>query len=253
MERLKVAGIDIEIISKGQGRPLLFLHAEDFFGQHRPFLDALASRWRVIAPRHPGFGATPLPPHFMKVDDLAYLYLDLMDTLKLEKPLVVGASFGGWIAMELAVRAPERIDRLALLGTVGVKMGGRYDRDFADIFQIPEEEVRKLTFANPKWVPDYAGMSDEELQSMAKDRQSATHFGWRPYMHNPTLRHWLHRVRMPTLVVSGDKDGVVAQGYAKKLAEALPSATLEMVANAGHYPQIEQCEAVVGRIAKFAS
>lgn len=252
MENIQISGIGIETYIKGQGRPLLFLHAEDFFAQHRPFLDALASRWRVIAPRHPGFGATPLPAHFMSVDDLAYLYLDLMDALHLDEPLVVGASFGGWIGLELAVRAPDRIERLALLGTVGVKMGDRYDRDFADIFQIPEEEVRKLTFANPKWVPDYGAMSDEELQSMAKDRQSATHFGWRPYMHNPTLRHWLHRVRMPTLVVSGDKDGIVAPGYAKKLAEALPSATLEVIANAGHYPHIEQCDAVVGRLIKFA-
>jgi pimeloyl-ACP methyl ester carboxylesterase len=253
MERLKLAGTEIEIHVRGQGRPLLFLHGEDYFEQHRPFLDALAATWKVIIPRHPGFGASPLPSHFMKVDDLAYLYLDLLDEMKLDRPVVAGASFGGWVALELAVRAPERLDRLVLLGTVGVKMGGRYDRDFADIFQLPDGEVRQLTFADPKWVPDYAAMSDAELEIMAQDRQSATHFGWRPYMHNPTLRHWLHRVRMPTLLVSGDKDRVVADGYARKLAEALPKPTLEIVAGAGHYPQIEQREAVVARINKFAA
>lgn len=253
MELSKIAGTEIELSIKGKGRPLLFLHGEDFFGLHRPFLDALAETWKVIVPRHPGFGASPLPGHFMNVDDLAYLYLDLMDSMKLERPLVVGASFGAWIALELAVRAPERIDRLVLLGPVGVKMGGRYDRDFADIFQIPEADVRKLTFADQRWVPDYASLPEPELATMAQDRQSATHFGWRPYMHNPTLGRWLHRVRMPTLIVDGDKDGVLAPGYAKKLSEALPKATLETVANAGHYPQIEQCEAVVARIAKFAA
>ncbi len=253
MERLRFSGMEVEAYVQGEGRALLFLHGEDYFQQHRPFLDALARKWRVIAPRHPGFGSTPLPPHFMKVDDLAYFYLDLLDQMKLEHPLVVGASFGGWIALELAVRVPERIDGLALLGTYGVKLGGRYERDFADIFQAPESEVRKLTFAGPKWVPDYFGMSDAELQSMARDRQSAAHFGWRPYMHNPTLRHWLHRVRMPTLVVTGDNDGIVAPGYARSLAEALPNAILETVENAGHYPQIERCEDVVSALARFAA
>lgn len=250
---MKLHGVDLELSEHGKGPPLLFLHGEDYFRQHRPFLDALSSRWRVIVPRHPGFGASPLPSHFMKVDDLAYLYLDLLDALKLEKPLVVGASFGGWIALELAVRAPERIGRLTLLGSVGVKMGGRDDRDFADIFQMPESEVRKLTFADPKSVPDYVAMTEAELQSMAQDRQSATHYGWRPYMHNPTLRHWLHRVRMPTLLVYGDKDGVVSPGYPKKLAEALPNAALAMIPGAGHYPQIEKCETVVARIVEFAA
>jgi pimeloyl-ACP methyl ester carboxylesterase len=140
MERLKISGMEVEAYVQGEGRALLFLHGEDYFQQHRPFLDALARTWRVIAPRHPGFGSTPLPDHFMKVDDLAYLYLDLLDDMQIERPLVVGASFGGWIALELAVRVPERIDRLALLGTFGVKLGGRYERDFADIFQAPESD-----------------------------------------------------------------------------------------------------------------
>jgi pimeloyl-ACP methyl ester carboxylesterase len=92
-----------------------------------------------------------------------------------------------------------------------------------------------------------------ELVAMAQDRQSALHFGWRPYPHNPRLRQWLHRVRMPSLIVHGDKDGVLAPGYAENLAAALPKATLETIVNAGHYPQIEQCEAVVARIRNFAA
>ncbi|MBS0244509.1 MAG: alpha/beta hydrolase [Proteobacteria bacterium] len=253
MKRLKLAATEIELLELGNGPPLLFLHGEDYFAQHRPFLDDLARTWRVIVPRLAGFGASPLPSSFMKVDDLAYLTLDLLDHLKHSKPLVVGASLGGWVALEVAVRGPDRIGRLALLGSVGVKLGGREDRDFADIFQIPESEVRKLVFADPKSVPDYAAMSDAELEGMARDRQTATHFAWRPYMHNPTLKTWLHRVSMPTLLVYGAQDGVVARGYPQKLAEALPSASLHVVANAGHYPQIEQPGEVVARLAAFAS
>ena len=252
MERLTIGGADLEISQRGEGPPLLFLHGEDYFGQHRPFFDALATRFRLVIPRHPGFGSSSLPDSFRSVDDLAYLYLDLIDALKLERPILVGASLGGWIALEIAVRAPTAIDKLALLSTVGVKMGGREDRDFADIYQIPETEMRALTFADPgRYVPKYAELSQDELMAIARDRESTWHYAWRPYMHNPTLRSWLHRVRMPTLMVWGEQDGVVRPNYARALAAALPKARLEVVANAGHYPQIEQPAIVAGLISGF--
>ncbi|MDX2156621.1 MAG: alpha/beta hydrolase [Hyphomicrobiaceae bacterium] len=252
MARIKIAGADIEVQSEGAGRPLLFLHGEDYFGQHRPFFEALAKRFRVVIPRHPGFGSSSLPDTFRTVDDLAYLYLDLIENMNLERPLLVGASLGGWIALEMAVRAPAAIDKLALLGTVGVKMGAREDRDFADIYQIPETEMRALTFADPgRFVPKYAELSQDELVSIARDRESTWHFAWKPYMHNPTLKTWLHRVRMPTLMVWGEQDGIARVDYARALSRALPDARLEVVPNAGHYPQIEQAAKVAALIEAF--
>jgi len=89
------------------------------------------------------------------------------------------------------------------------------------------------------------------LISIARDRESTWHYAWRPYMHNPTLKTWLHRVRMPTLVVWGEQDGVASVEYARALAKALPKARLEIVAQAGHYPQIEQAERVAKLIRSF--
>ncbi|MGE3915694.1 MAG: alpha/beta fold hydrolase [Hyphomicrobiaceae bacterium] len=252
MARMMIAGADLEVHTEGSGRPLLFLHGEDYFEQHRPFLGALAKRFRVVIPRHPGFGSSSLPDSFRTVDDLAYLYLDLIEAMKLEKPVLVGASFGGWIALEMAVKAPATFDRLVLLGSVGVKMGDREHRDFADIYQIPETEMRALVFADPgRYVPKYATMSQDELMSIARDRESTWHYAFRPYMHNPTLRTWLHRVRMPTLVVWGEKDGVARLDYAQALSAALPDARLEVVAEAGHYPQIEQAQKVAAVVEAF--
>ena len=252
MARIKIAGADLEVQSEGAGRPLLFLHGEDYFDQHRPCFEALAKRYRVVIPRHPGFGSSSLPESLRTVDDLAYLYLDLVETMKLERPLLVGASFGGWIALEMAVRAPEVIDKLVLLGTVGVKMGGREERDFADIYQIPETEMRALTFADPgRFVPKYGELSQDELVSIARDRESTWHFAWKPYMHNPTLKTWLHRVRMPTLMVWGEQDGIARVDYARALSRALPNARLEVLPKAGHYPQIEQAEKVAALITEF--
>ena len=103
--RMLVAGVDLELIERGQGRPLLFLHAGEGLWPERPWLDLLAKRYRVIAPSHPGYGASALPDWLGSVDDLAYLYLDLADALGLEDAILVGACLGGWVAAEMMVRS----------------------------------------------------------------------------------------------------------------------------------------------------
>ena len=70
-------------------------------------------------------------------------------------------------------------------------------------------------------------------------------------MHNPSLRHWLHRVRVPNLVMWGDRDRVVAPAYGAHLAQVLPGARFIPIADAGHYPQVEQPGAVAEAIETF--
>src|ERR1700687_4874509 len=96
MERVEMAGISGEALLAGTGPPLLFLHGGDYVAQNRPLLDRLAQRFRVVAPRHPGFGTTPRPSWFRSVNDIAYLYLDLLDRLDLHQATLVGSSFGAW-------------------------------------------------------------------------------------------------------------------------------------------------------------
>lgn len=251
MERIDVGGASLEAFTAGSGRPLLYLHGEDYFEQTKPFLARLTRSFRVIAPRHPGFGQSPIG-EFRNVDDLAYLYLDLLDRLELKNAAVVGSSLGGWIALEAAVRSCARIGQLALIGSSGVKFGGREERDFQDIFGSSDEAIRSWLFADPqRWVPDYGTLPPEALESLARDRQSAAFFGWRPYMHNPTLKRWLHRVAAPTLVLWGDKDGFAKPEHGKRLAAALPKAELRIIRDAGHYPQIEQLDETVGALESF--
>ena len=252
MERIDIAGISLETFVAGDGPPVLFLHGGDYVAQNRPFLDRLARRHRVVAPRQPGFGTSPRPPWFRSVHDIAYLYLDLLERLAFDRALVVGSSFGGWVALEMAVRSTARIGKLALIDTLGVKFSGREERDIADIYAMPADEVVRATFADPAAVPDYAAISDAEAEAIAHDREAAVLYGWRPYMHDPALAHWLHRVRVPTLVVWGEKDGIAAPSYGAHLTQRLQNATFAPIAKAGHYPQIEQPDAVVDRIEKFA-
>ena len=140
METLDIKGFPVETHIAGSGPPLLYLHAEQYFEQVRPHLDALAKNWRVIAPRHPGYGAASGATDLRSVDDLAYLYLDLLDELKLDNVVLVGASFGGWIALEMCVRNRARLSKLVLVSSVGVKFSGREERDFADLFYMPDIE-----------------------------------------------------------------------------------------------------------------
>jgi pimeloyl-ACP methyl ester carboxylesterase len=253
MERIDIAGIAIDTEIAGAGPPLLFLHGGDYVARNRVFLDRLATRFRVVAPRHPGFGHTPRPVWFRTVHDIAYLYLDLLDRLDLNDTVVVGSSLGGWIALEMAVRSEKRIGRLVLLNSLGVKFGDREQRDIADIYALPADEVLARTFADPAWhVPDYTKLDDRDALAIARDREATSLYGWKPYMHDPALVHWLHRITRPALVLWGDKDGIVAPSYGKRLTAALPNARFETIAAAAHYPQIEQPDAVADRIDRFA-
>ena len=252
MARIDISEVSLEVLLSGEGRPLLFLHGGDYFAQNRSFLERLARRWRVLVPRHPGFGGSERPDGFRSIHDLAYLYLDLLDQQRLNDVVLVGSSFGGWIALEMCVRSVERIGRLALIDTLGVKFGGREERDIADIYALPAEEVLRRTFYEPASVaPDYATLDDDEAASIASDRAATALYGWRPYMHDPGLRRWLHRVRVPALVIWGQSDGIVSPDYGEKLCRSLPDARFELIREAGHYPQIEQPEAVADAIERF--
>ena len=253
MERIQIGDVSLEVLIAGDGPPLLFLHGGDYFAQHRVFFDRLARRWRVVAPRHPGFGNSERPEGFRTVNDLAYLYLDLLERRDFGKPTLVGASFGGWIALEICIRSCEAIDRLVLIDSVGVKFGGREERDIADIYALSSDELLRRSFFDPvRMAPDYARLSDDELNEIARDRQATALYGWRPYMHNPGLRQWLHRVRVPSLVIWGENDGIVTPDYGRKLSRSLPDARFETISKAGHYPQIERPDEVADAINQFA-
>jgi pimeloyl-ACP methyl ester carboxylesterase len=252
MERIDIGETSIEALIHGDGRPLLFLHGIDYFAEQIPFLYRLSEHFRVIAPRHPGFGATRRPAWMRTVGDIAYLYLDLLDRLALDDVLLVGSSFGGWVATELAVRSTARLAGLVLIDSLGLKFGGRDEVEITDIFALSASEVVAHNFADPACAPDYTSLEDAAVEEIARDREAAVLYGWRPYMHNPSLKHWLHRLRVPNLVIWGEKDRIVAPAYGAHLTQRLPGARFVPIANAGHYPQIEQPEKVASAIEAFA-
>src|SRR5258708_32025763 len=119
---LPVVGGEIHVFEAGSGTPVLFLHPSGGAGMWLPFHEGLSHGYRVIAPDHPGFGQSPELEWAQGIDDLVYLYLDVIERLKLSKPIVIGSSFGGWIAAELAVVAPEKIDKLVLIDPIRLRL-----------------------------------------------------------------------------------------------------------------------------------
>ena len=109
-----VNGCKIRIRRGGQGAPVLYLHGALGVAAWMPFMEALSRRFDVIVPDHPGYGASDTPDWLDNVGDLAYFYLDLMRQLGLSEVHLAGASLGGWIAAEIAVRDCHPLRSLTL-------------------------------------------------------------------------------------------------------------------------------------------
>ena len=233
--------VTVSFLEGGTGRPLVYLHGGFGMAGHEPFVERLAEQFRVIAPDLPGFGATGLPRSWNAIDDLAYFGLDLLADFGLDDALLAGSCLGGWVAAEMAVRSTGRIRGLVLIDAPGLKFGDHLTRDIADIHAMGEAELAGTLHADPsRAARDTATMSDGELAALVRNRESFVLFGWKPYMHNPVLRRWLHRIDVPALVMWGEKDGMVTPDYGRNWTAALPDATFALVEDAGHYPALEQ-------------
>ena len=252
-EPITVSGVELEVDQRGSGQPLLFLHCGEEPGRDRLWLDLLARKFNVIAPSHPGFGKSALPEWIGTVDDIAYLYLDLVGQLELKDALLVGVGFGGWIAAEMAVRNTNAFSKLVLASPLGIKVSDRDSRDIADIHSMPQAQFIELAWANPaNGHIAYDQMSDAELTALVRGREALALFGWKPYMHSPRLKNWLHRIDKPTLLLWGDQDGIVTPAYGKAWAELIPDSRMEIIPACGHFPMWERPQEFADKIVAFS-
>ncbi|MGB0631966.1 MAG: alpha/beta fold hydrolase [Alphaproteobacteria bacterium] len=252
-ETLKIAGTRVEVERCGKGRPLLLLHGEDGFELDQSLIDDLAKTFEVVMPRMPGFGKSTLPDHLRSIDDISYVWLDLLERLDLKAVTVLGFSVGGWLALEMATKQISRIARLVLTGSVGVKFGGAYDREIEDIYFHNAEAVRALRFHDPDKDPhlDLTGLTKRQAVALARSREAIAKICWEPYFHNPKLRHRLHRVDVPVQVVWGATDGMTAPAYGRALAKALPNGRFASVPRAGHFPHVERPDRFAAVLSDF--
>jgi pimeloyl-ACP methyl ester carboxylesterase len=246
---LSIAGIELELFERGQGAPILYLHGGEGIFPDLPFLDLLAKTRRVIAPSHPGFGRSSLPDWVDSVDDIGHLYLELMDHLGLTRTDVVGFSLGGWIAAEIAVFHPRRLESLTLVTPIGLRIPGK---PVGDVFAMDPEALFMTMFNDPtnapQILPDIESL--DEIEHQFGEMATLARLAWNPRF-DPKLERRLERVSCPTLVVRAEHDRLVPDEMAERYAELIDGARLETVPGTGHALVVEQPEKTADVISSF--
>lgn len=240
-ETIEISGCKTAVLRGGSGPIMLFLHGAGGAGAWSPYMDALAKRYNLIVPSHPGFGASDTPEWLDNMSDLAFFYLDLMEQLELTDVHVVGNSLGGWLAMEIAVRSTQRIKSLTLVSPAGIHVKGVPKGDI--FLWDPETRVRN-TFVNQKMADARLAVvpTEEEADIALKNHFITAKLAWQPRFYNPDLRKWLHRIDVPTMILWGEGDKIIPVPYGEALKELIPGSELRVIADCGHLPHQEKTD-----------
>lgn len=245
--RLAVDGGEIQLQRGGSGPPLLFLHGGGS-GTWGPFQDLLAQSYDVVAPVHPSFGLSDEIDQMEGIDDLAFHYLDLLDRLELRRVHLVGCSFGGWLAAELAVHAPERFAGLVLVAPAGLRLT---DHPIRDIFLMSPEERMAALFRDPGRLPKPDPSDTEAAFLNYKNMTALARFAWNPFMSDPKLERRLHRITAATCVVAPEEDRILPRAHFERYATTIPGAQLRLLAGAAHAVDVEDPEALAAAVLDF--
>jgi pimeloyl-ACP methyl ester carboxylesterase len=242
----------------GSGSPVVFLHGAGGLTRD-PFLDRLAAQFTVYAPEHPGTHPGD-PDSIQSIDslwDLVAYYYELFDKLGLRSPAIVGHSFGGVVAAELAETAPERVSKLVLVSPIGLWRDDAPVRNWMII--TPATDLPKYLLADPDGPvaqqmfgppADPAQAVEAQIQ-MIWSMACTGKFVWP--IPDKGLKKRIHRITANTLIVWGKQDAQVPSVYAEEFALHPSNARIEYVGNAGHLPQLEQLEQVARATTEFLS
>lgn len=250
-QTIRVGDTSVQINAAGSGPAILLLHGAGGPRTDAPFMRLLAQHGRVVAPTHPGFSGTDRGERITSIEDLAYLYLDLLETLDLRGVTLMGHSMGGWTAAEMAVRCAHRLARLILVDSVGIKTDPGEAPEPPKMFEMTTAEYEKMMFYDQTFAPDVAALTADQVRIVKQNRQTAQMYIGDPYLHNPKLRRYLHRIHIPTLILWGAHDGLVTPAYGEAYRASIPGARLEIIERAGHRPQLERPETFVRYVADF--
>jgi len=247
-----VAGLALHVSRGGTGAPLLVLHHDIGSPERLPFYDALAQRFTVLVPSHPGYDRSEKPLWMRSVRDVAVVYQWLLAGRALTGVSLVGLGFGGWIAAEMATMAPRGFERLVLVGAMGIKPERGAIADQALLSYI---DYVRLGFADQRAFDRTFGAEPPTplLEQWDLNREMTFRIAWKPYMWSPTLPYLLGGVATPALVVWGRDDRIVPLECGERYAKALPRARLEVIEGAGHFLDMEQPDALARLVTAFVT
>jgi pimeloyl-ACP methyl ester carboxylesterase len=250
-ETIKVRGRNTRLYRGGEGPPLLFLH-DPFCPSWLPLHEKLAASHEVFVPMHPGFaGSEDHFEQFEEMEDLVFHYLDFCEVSGLDRLALVGASFGGWIAAEWAARYSHTLEKLILIDALGLRVP---EAPAPDILSLDPAAMRQTLFSDPASSLALETMPDtpkaEAIVSTILARRALARFAWQ-FPDNPKLFHYLYRVKVPTLIIWGERDAHVPIAHGRAYHEGIASSELVEVPNSGHLPHIESTETCAQPILNF--
>ena len=261
--RIRTGAFETNVHDLGAGRPLLFMHGSgpgvSAWANWRLAMPVIAKQARVTAPDMVGFGYTDRPAGIAyTMDTWVQQALDLLDALDLPRVELVGNSFGGALSLALTIRAPERVRRLVLMGSVGVPFPitpgldavWGYEpslarmREMLDIFahdrKLATDELAKLR---------YDASVGAEFQESFAAMFPAPRQRWVDAMASTEAD--IRRIAQQTLVVHGREDRVIPLATSLTLANWIPRSQLHVFGHCGHWTQIEHATRFAQLVGNF--
>jgi pimeloyl-ACP methyl ester carboxylesterase len=260
---------DVQVRRGGQAgaMPVVYLHSAQGEGEGLEFVDRLAERHPVTAPLFPGFGESEGIDEIDDMDDAVFHLLDLWDRLGFSDnpPAVVGLSLGGWLALELATRYPEKVRALVLINPAGLYLEGHPIKDIfgrppgelaEDLFYDQSHPVAQLMHTLNELSSDVGRSVEipfEMVRPLAATMAATAKLAWDPYLHNPKLPRRLWRVTCPTLVVRGTEDTLIPPAHAQYYAANIAGARYVEVPETRHMLPWEKPEELAEIVSDFLS
>ena len=260
LRHIDVDGVRLRVAVRGRGRPLLLLMGiGGNLEMWAPFEDALDARVvQTITVDAPGTGGSSGYRFPQRMSGLARTMDRMLDVLGHDQVDVLGVSFGGVLAQQLAHQAPDRVRRLVLAAT-GPGVGG-----------VPGSPRVLLALATPRryYQPDYFRRVAGQIYGGAarRDPDAMLHGSLARFAHAPSVggyfaqlyaitgwssMPWLHRLRHPTLVLSGDDDPIVPLVNGRMLSRLIPESRLHIVRGGGHLFLLEQPAEIAALVTDF--
>ena len=239
------------INEQGSGRPVLVFHGGGGPGTVGSLVAHLAKTHHVLAPVLPGWNGSPRPAELSSVAAYADAYTRYLAERNLTDVAVIGSSIGGWLAAEVALRdSARRLAGVIIINGAGIEVP---EHPITNISNFAPAQLAQVAYHDPsKFGVGMPPMTPELLATMrANEATLAAVAGTPHYMFDPTLRTRLGEMRAPALVLWGESDRVVTASYGRAFAAAIPDAAFELVAEAGHLPQLEQPTETFRRIDAF--
>jgi pimeloyl-ACP methyl ester carboxylesterase len=247
-------GDQLLAVKGGSGNPLLVLHEElghpGWLGWH----GALSRRRTLLIPLHPGFGQTPRVDWVTNIRDLACFYGRFLREESLAPIDVIGFSFGGWLAAEMAANDPHLFRKMTLVAPMGIRPP---KGEIMDMYTVTARAYLQRTVLDPAHAPEFSklyggGESPEQYEAFEDARAEAARIAWQPYMFNPSLPHLLEGVsEVPALLVWGRQDAVVPVSAADVYHRALRDSRLAVFDRSGHRPEIEKPVEFINQVESF--